>query len=135
MDTGLKQGTSRSKSRGWFYECRVRKPTLASVFSFGWGQTLALLVACQHITGTIIPHIRLVLTLSVPRAIPLSVGTGLYIWALRHWMLGRLQHQYHYQTGRGWLVECRVRKPTLASVFIFYLVGDRRLLCLWPVNI
>ena len=52
MDTGLKQWTSRSKSRGWFYECRVRKPTLASVFSFGWGQTLALLVACQHITGT-----------------------------------------------------------------------------------
>ena len=53
LDAGRKQWTRRSKSRGWLYECRVRKPTLASVFSFGWGQTLALLVACQHITGTL----------------------------------------------------------------------------------
>ena len=40
------------EEQGWLYECLGQKPTLASVFSFGWGQTLALLVACRHITST-----------------------------------------------------------------------------------
>ena len=38
------------EEQGWLYECLGQKPTLASVFSFGWGQTLALLVTCQKIT-------------------------------------------------------------------------------------
>ena len=88
----------------------MRKPTLASVFSFGWGQTLALLVTCQHITGT---------------------GLSTYNWYLNTGT--RLQHQYHYQTGRGGLVECLVRKPTLASVFS--IGWGQTLACLWPVNI